>query len=130
MGVQKNKRPLLAGSLFILGLLLIVNPEIGRCILSISAHPSNVAVDNNYCAIPSVPAKLGDSNSRLNRNNCIDRRGDQTSKGITYFPVSNELKQNHIYDSSEYFLNGSRYLLTSQQTCQILDIPPPSYCVI
>jgi hypothetical protein len=125
-----KKQKVLTGGLFLLGLLLLLNPEISRGIISISAHTPNVVVYNNYCALPSVPAKLGDNNGRLNRNNCIDRKVDQTSKGVTYFAVPNQLKQNRDYIYSEYLLNGSRYLLTFQQTCQLLDIPPPSCPVV
>jgi hypothetical protein len=120
-----KKQNVLTGGLFLLGLLLVLNPEISKGIINISAHTSDSAIYNNYCVLPSLPAKLGDNNGRLNRNNCIDRKVDQTSKGVTYFAVPNQLRQNYDYISSEDFLIGSQYLHTFSQTCQLLDIPPP-----
>ncbi len=126
MGILKKNQSILAPFLFILGLLLILNPEISRGIINISAHTSDTAIYDNYCALPSVPAKLSENNSRFNRNNCIDRRIEQTSRDVTYFAVPNQLRQNRDFISSNYFSIDRRCLRPFQQTCQLLDLPPPS----
>ena len=126
MRTHIKKRPIVAGSLFILGLLLIINPEISRGVISLSSHTSDVSRFENDCALPSIPAKLSDNNNRPNRNNCIDRKTEQTSKDITYFVIHNLFNQTHDYVSNHCFSTNNRYLISFQQTCQLLDIPPPS----
>jgi hypothetical protein len=126
MASWTKKRKLLTGSLFLLGLLLLINPEIGKGIINVSAHAPDSAVYTNYCVLPSLPAKLNDYNNRTNRINYIDRRVDSNANAITYFADGNNFKQNYnLNTSSLFFICGNR-LLQLQQTYHLLDIPPPS----
>jgi hypothetical protein len=122
-----KKQNLLTGSLFLLGLLLLINPEICKGIINVSTHTSNSTVYDNYCVLPSLPAKLSDYNNRTNRINYIDRKIDSNAHAISYFANGSNFEQNYNLNTSNLFFICGNRLLQLQQTYHLLDIPPPSH---
>jgi hypothetical protein len=122
-----TKRQLLVVvSLLSLCLLVSISPEISRAVINASASPSDSPVYSNYCALPSVPAKLNDNNNRNNRSDFLNRRVDAIAKGTAYFAVGNNAKRNLSLFSIESFSLGNCCLLRLQQVCQLIDLPPPA----